>query len=58
MSKRNRWLAAVNNSDLPADAKRVAEALADFANDDGTITDPDLLALLQELDRDRQAGQS
>ena len=59
MTRRSRWLASVNDSArLSHDAKRVARALAEFADEAGRITDPEILALLQDLEREQEAEQS
>lgn len=51
LSRRNqKWLAAVRKSDLPPEAIRVAEALAQHARDDGVIVDSEIAIVLRDID--------
>lgn len=54
LSRHNaRWLAAVRKSDLPLETQLFAEKLARAANSDGTIADPEIIAVLHELDAEQ-----
>lgn len=60
MNRRDRrtWLRAVMKSDLPPETKRFAKFIAAGADENGIIRDPDILAALREVDRERAAEQS